>query len=136
LRPDLHPDLTPDERRRLIRLGVDQFNRGEFYAAHESWEEVWRSTRPEPRALLQGLIQVAAALHMIRDLHRERGPRQTFAKARQRLEPYAPAACGLDVDDLLLHVGRWQAWLEAPESERPGWPGWPSVRVVDWDAVE
>jgi predicted metal-dependent hydrolase len=133
VRPDLHPDLTPAERRDLLRRGVDQFNRGEFYEAHESWEEVWRSTRPEPRSLFQGLIQVAAALHMIRDLHRERGPGQTFAKARERLAPYAPAACGLDVDDLLIHVGRWQEWLEDREREMPGWP---SVRVVDREALE
>ena len=133
MRADLHPDLTPAERRDLVRLGVDQLNRGEFYEAHESWEEVWRSTRPEPRSFLQGLIQVAAAVHMIRDLHRERGPRQTFAKARERLEPYAPTTCGLDVNDLLRQIGRWQEWLERSGEEMPAWP---SVRVVDWDALE
>ena len=132
MRADLHPDLTPTERRNLLHLGVDLFNRGAFYEAHEAWEEVWRSTTPEPRSFLQGLIQVAAALHMVRDLHRDRGPRQTLDKARQRLEPYAPAACGLDVDDLLLHVGRWEEWLKDREQEMPAWP---SVRVVDREAL-
>jgi predicted metal-dependent hydrolase len=60
MRADLHPDLDPAERRRLVRLGVDLFNRGDFFEAHEVLEEVWRSTRPEPRDLFQELIQVAA----------------------------------------------------------------------------
>jgi predicted metal-dependent hydrolase len=132
MRPNLHPNLDPAERRRLVRLGVDLFNRGDFFEAHEAWEEVWRSTRPEPRDLFQGLIQVAAALHMFRDLHRDRGPRVTLAKARQRLEPFAPAAGGLDLADLLAAVRRWQEWLEDREGERPEWP---SLLVLDWDAV-
>jgi predicted metal-dependent hydrolase len=133
LRPDLHPDLTPDERRRLFLLGIELFNCGAFFEAHEAWEEIWRSTAPEPRTLFQGLIQVAAAMHQFRDLHRDTGPRKTLAKARSHLESYAPITCGLDVEHLLAAVRRWQEWLEKTDREIPEWP---SVRVVDWDAVE
>lgn len=122
----LHPVLSPDERRRLIREGIEQFHRGEFFAAHETWEEVWRSTTPEPRTLFQGLIQVAAALHQLLDLHRREGPRRTLAKARRNLEPYAPVALGLDVERLLDSVGLWQAWME----QRAGDPPPPPVLVV------
>jgi hypothetical protein len=132
VRPDLHPDLSPAERRRLFRHGIDLFNRGDFFAAHETWEEIWRSTAPEPRTLFQGLIQVAAALHQIRDLHRRAGPRNTLAKARAHLENYRPAACGLDLAALLAAVQPWQEWLEEPERERPEWP---TLHVLDWEAV-
>jgi predicted metal-dependent hydrolase len=128
----LHPVLDPGERRRLIRQGVDCFNRGEFYDAHEVWEDVWRSNRPEPRTLLQGLIQVAAGMHQILDLHRKIGPRNTLAKAAGHLEPYTPAALGLDVDGVLDSVERWQAWLKKPQGERPPVP---ELRVVDPEAV-
>lgn len=124
----LHPDLTAGERRRLLREGIDRLHRGDFFAAHEIWEEVWRSTTPEPKTLLQGLIQVAAALHQIRDLHRRDGPRRTLAKARRNLEPYAPVALGLDIEELLRSVAGWQEWLERREGEEPAWP---RVRVVD-----
>ena len=40
----LHPDLAPEERRRLLLEGVDHFNAARFFEAHEVWEEVWRST--------------------------------------------------------------------------------------------
>ena len=117
----LHPDLSPEERDRLFQEGIDLFNRGDFFAAHEAWEEIWRSTTPEPKELLQGLVQVAAGLHQILDLKRKIGPRNTLAKSRSHLEIYAPAAHGLDVEGLLESVGRWQAWLEEG-GERPAVP--------------
>lgn len=128
----LHPVLTPDERRRLVRQGVDCFNRGEFYDAHEVWEDVWRSNLPEPRTLLQGLIQVAAGMHQFLDLHRTIGPRRTLAKAAAHLEPYAPVALGLDVAGVLEAVERWQSWLAAGGEKPP----LPELRVVAEEALE
>jgi hypothetical protein len=118
----LRPDLSPEERERLFRAGIELFNSGRFFAAHEAWEEIWRSTTPEPRDLFQGLIQTAAALHQSLDLHRLEGPRRTLAKARRRLEPYAPAALGLDIADLLLQIGRWESWLLDREGTPPPIP--------------
>ncbi|HYN21610.1 MAG TPA: DUF309 domain-containing protein [Thermoanaerobaculia bacterium] len=117
----LHPELSPAERRHLFQQGIDLFNRGRFFEAHETWEEIWRSTTPEPKKFFQGLIQVAAALHQALDLHRTTGPRKTFAKARASLEPYLPVACGLDLESLLESVRLWQEWLER-EGERPASP--------------
>ena len=117
----LHPDLSAAERERLFQEGIDLFNQGRFFEAHEAWEEIWRSTTPEPRDLFQGLIQVAAALHQFLDLKRIDGPRRTLAKARRRLEPYAPAALGIDVKDLLEQVRTLGnvAGTAAKESRRP-----------------
>jgi uncharacterized protein len=126
----LHPVLSAAERRRLLWDGIDQLHRGDFFAAHETWEEVWRSTTPEPKTLLQGLIQVAAALHQIRDLHRREGPRRTLAKARRNLERWAPVALGLDVEELLRSVSAWQDWLERQDGEPPEPP---RVQVVEED---
>src|SRR4051794_13108905 len=118
----LHPQLSPEERQRLFREGIDRFNRGRFFDAHEAWEEIWRSTTPEPRDLFQGLIQVAAALHQHLDLKRIEGPRRTLAKAMRRLEPYAPSALGIDVEDLLRQAEDWEAWLERQQGEPPPLP--------------
>ena len=118
----LHPDLSAEERERFFREGIALFNQGRFFEAHEAWEEIWRSTTPEPKNLFQGLIQVAAALHQFLDLHRNEAPRRTLAKARRRLEPYAPAALGIDIEALLEQTGRWETWLERPEGEPPTTP--------------
>ncbi len=129
---ELHPNLTPEERRQLFLKGIELFNGGRFYDSHEVWEDIWRSTTPEPRSLFQGLIQIAAALHQFLDLKRQESPGRTLAKARVRLEPYAPVACGLDITGLLDQVGIWQSWLETKQGEVPAVP---VVRVVDPDAI-
>jgi uncharacterized protein len=118
----LHPDLTVEERERLFREGIELFNQGRFFESHEAWEEIWRSTTPEPKDLFQGLIQVAAAMHQFLDLKRGQGPIRTLAKARQHLEPYGPAAMGLDLADLLQQVESWQSWLEHRNGEAPPVP--------------
>ena len=118
----LHPEISQEERERLFRTGIELFNQRQFFAAHEAWEEIWRSNRPEPKDLFQGLIQVAAALHQHLDLNRLEGPRRTLAKARRRLEPFAPAALGIDVGDLLGQIGAWESWLERRAGEAPPVP--------------
>ena len=118
----LHPDLSAAERECFFGEGIALFNQGRFFEAHEAWEEIWRSTTPEPKNLFQGLIQVAAALHQFLDLNRIDGPRRTLAKARMRLEPYVPIALGIDIEDLLEQVGRWETWLEQREGEHPPTP--------------
>lgn len=130
--PELHPNLTPEERARLFREGIDLFARGEFFEAHETWETIWRSTTPEPRELFQGLIQVAAALYQFRDLKRTVGPRNTLAKARGHLEPYAPVAQGLDIKTFLESVRAWQAWLEHREGPCPPLP---TLHILDPTAI-
>jgi len=118
----LHPDLSPEERERLFREGIELFNQGKFFESHEVWEEIWRSTTPEPRDLFQGLVQVAAAMHQFLGLKRDQAPRRTLAKARARLEPFAPVALGIDVEDLLRRVGEWESWLEHRNGEAPPIP--------------
>lgn len=127
----LHPSLSPEERREFLRRGLALFNAGEPFAAHEAWEEVWRSNRPEPKALLQGLIQAAAALHQILVLRRREGPRGTLAKALRNLEPFRPRALGLDLEGLWKSLESWQRWLE--EGGEP--PPLPLLAVTDPDLL-
>lgn len=128
----LHPTLSAEERRHLFLAGIELFNRGRFFESHEAWEEIWRSTTPEPRDLFQGLIQVAAAMHQFLDLKRDQAPLKTLAKARVRLEPFAPISHGLALMELLETVGEWQSWLERRDGDPPAVP---SLRVIDSNAV-
>lgn len=44
--------------------GLSAYHDGEYFDAHEYWEELWRDYPEGPdRQFLQGLIQVAAAMH-------------------------------------------------------------------------
>ncbi len=51
--------------------GVEEFNRGEFFQAHETWETLWLGADGAEKLFLQAVIQIAAAFH-----HWRRGNRQ------------------------------------------------------------
>src|SRR5213078_5257612 len=67
--------LQPEARRAHLIRARDLFNAGDYWAAHEALETVWRSIISDDAASVwQGLIQAAAAL-----LHWQRGNRHGVA---------------------------------------------------------
>jgi predicted metal-dependent hydrolase len=48
-----------------MREGREAFNRGEFFEAHEFWEEVWNVVDDPDRRWIQGMIQIATGLHKL-----------------------------------------------------------------------
>ena len=44
-----------------FQQGVELFNAGEWYAAHDLFEELWHETADPERRSLQGILQVAVA---------------------------------------------------------------------------
>jgi hypothetical protein len=118
----LHPELTLEERELLLRRGVELFNAGRFYECHEAFEEIWRSTAPEPRELFQGLIQVAVGLHHFLVNGRRGAARRVLGRGLRRLEPLRPAAGGVELETLCAAAARWHAWLETAQGEVPALP--------------
>lgn len=116
---ELHPVLTPERRRELIQEGIDLFNRGEYFPAHEAWEEIWRSTTPEPRDLFQGLVQLAAAFHHLHERKRPDVARRVLGKAKLRLAAVAPTAAHLDIATLASELAAWDTWLAIGEGAQP-----------------
>ena len=60
--------LPAAQRTAAIEAGLAAYERGDFFLAHEDLEPAWMGTaEPTERALLQGLIKVAAAyVHDVR----------------------------------------------------------------------
>ncbi len=69
--PSANLDLTQWEACESYLRGVELFNHGFYWEAHEAWEEVWRLNKRSgtPAQFLQGLIKVAAAAIKIRQGH-------------------------------------------------------------------
>ena len=70
---DPPPLTTSDGDHRLAEdpcflRGVDLFNHGFYYEAHEAWEQIWINLQKETpqRRLFNGLIQVSASLLKLR----------------------------------------------------------------------
>ncbi len=84
------------------REGIDLFNCGEFWHAHEAWETRWLRSSGRPRQFIQGLIQVAAALvHWQRGNHR--GLLRNWHKAQIKLSAVPSPYAGID----LAALGAW-----------------------------
>lgn len=60
--------LPAEVRAAALQDGLDAYDRGDFFAAHELLEPAWMGTDdPAERAFLQGLIKLAAAyVHDVR----------------------------------------------------------------------
>ncbi|VTR96672.1 DUF309 domain-containing protein [Tuwongella immobilis] len=87
---------TPEEYDARYLRGILEFNRGEFFEAHEIWEELWRDCPAEPRRFVQGLIQAAVAIY-----HANRGNRagcaRLYQSARAYMLRYESPYWGLDI---------------------------------------
>ncbi len=85
-------------------LGVELFNNGKFWRAHEAWEQVWRRHPEDSRMFLQGLILVAAAYHTLVEKRRYIGTLNNFEKALTRLRLFEPEFMGISVTPLVRTV--------------------------------
>lgn len=99
----------------LIRQGVDLFNRGEYYACHEAFEEAWLGARGHQRLFIQGLIQVAVALHHLTQGNAA-GARRLLAEGLAKLRAHEPAQNWVEVAGLL---SRSESVLQALQSGGP-----------------
>ncbi len=117
--------------------GVAQFNRGEFYACHDTIEALWHEAGEPEKDFYQGVLQVAVGCyHLTND--NWRGAAVLLGASASRLEPYEPEFAGVDVErlrdralDLLMALHRAGAAglseievvlpkIERPSGEEPG----------------
>jgi predicted metal-dependent hydrolase len=86
-----------------LEQGVDLFNQGKFFEAHEVWEDLWRETSGPHRICIQGLIQAAVGLY-----HRSKGnfigARSQLGKAIRNLGACQENSTGWDIPDLVRQL--------------------------------
>ena len=105
--------LPADQRSEAVTAGLQAYAVGDFFEAHELWEPAWMGTDvPADRALLQGLIKLAAAyVHGIRGnpagiVRNLEGARARLIEADEdRAEAPLPVAW-LDVPALIAEIDR------------------------------
>ena len=86
-----------------LNAGVEHFNAGRFWHAHEDWEDLWKSLKGVAEQKLvdgvQGLIQIAAML-LNHEREKVRGVTNLWSKASTKLEPVMDGLFGIDVASL------------------------------------
>lgn len=79
-------DAAQEPMPALVKVGLDAFNAGEFYDAHEYLETAWMQEAGEVRNVYRGILQIAVAYYHIQ-AQNYRGALKMFLRALQWLEP-------------------------------------------------
>jgi CheY-like chemotaxis protein len=77
-------------------LGLELFNLGEYFPAHEELEEAWKEDLSPGRDLYRGLLQVAVAYYQI-SRGSFKGALKMFQRCRQWLDLLPDSCRGVDV---------------------------------------
>ncbi len=113
-----------DARHAAVQDGLSSLRRGDFHAAHDAWEEGWRSGRGMERELFQALAQLAAAfLQWSRG--KSEGATTLFARARGHLGALPSTLLGVEVSELEVQLGLWEE-ASARGEEVPAAPRLPA----------
>ena len=79
--------------------GIEEFNRGEYFQAHETLEEAWNEDQSAGGELYRAILQVAVAyLQIERDNYR--GAMKMFLRVRQWIDPLPDTCRGVDIAQL------------------------------------
>ena len=103
----------------MWQLAIREFNSGQFFACHETLEELWKADNAPNRAVYQGILQIGVAFHHIRVTRNWRGAVRmlmsglAFHRALSWPHPQV-GRCHYDrcrpisPDCTLTHHARWQ----------------------------
>ena len=100
--------MSPEEFESAYQAGLDLIRRGEYFAAHEELENVWRAAAADERDFFQGLVHVAVAWYQA-GRGRRIGTERQLEKAIRRLEPFGPEHRGVDVSRLTAQLSDLRA---------------------------
>ena len=94
-----------EQQANWLQAGIENFNTGRFWHAHEDWEDLWKSLKPDAEQELidgvQGIIQIAAML-LNHQRKKPRGVTNLWGKASAKLEPVIEGLLGLDIQSLYV----------------------------------
>ena len=101
-----------------LKRGIDLFNHGEFFEAHEVLEDVWRGAPADKKKFLQGVVQVAVAFHHHSTGNRI-GMRSVLERACRNMTGYPEGFCGIQCQSLLRTLSPWLEALDRQSPEPP-----------------
>jgi uncharacterized protein len=107
-----------------LQAGIELFNDGRYWEAHEAWERDWMPDRKGPDSgFYKGLIQVAAGcLHYTR--RNRRGALNKWRSGADYLRPYLPSHRGVQLKQLVEAVDGYLGAIVGM-----GWPDLAMPRI-------
>jgi uncharacterized protein len=100
-----------NEEKELER-GIALFNSGDYFQAHEVWEDWWRATTRPGKRTIQSMIQTAVAMHHASTGNWD-GAKSVMQRALRNLDGAGEMFCGVDLkrlrEDMRRAVGQFES---------------------------
>ncbi len=102
--------IAPERRREALEAGIEAYDRGDFFEAHELLEPAWMGTdNLAEREMYQALIKLAAAyVHCVRGnpigMSRNLEGCRLHLEEAVKLEPKIGREAGVDLMNLIMEV--------------------------------
>ena len=80
--------------------GIEEFNRREYYACHDTLEALWMEAGEPEKRFYQGILQIAVSLYHLGN-ENWRGAVMLMGEGIRRLRDYEPSYFGIDVETLV-----------------------------------
>ncbi|MCW5873470.1 MAG: DUF309 domain-containing protein [Anaerolineales bacterium] len=113
------PEQLPDACRGSLHpeaaRGIELFNTGLYWEAHEALEAAWKEERGPARHLYKGILQ-AGVMYLQIQRGNYVGMAKMYARCKKWLRPWPPLCRGVDVDQLRADV---EAVMDAAQQLGP-----------------
>ena len=88
-----------DKMSELFQRGLDEYDKGEYFEAHEAWEDLWSDYNFPDRKFVQGLIQLSVSFVHLRNSNL-RGAKSLMRKCILKFNNYSGIHRGIILEDL------------------------------------
>ena len=112
------------EKEALFQKGLMEYEKGDYFEAHEAWEDLWSDYNLTDRKFIQGLIQLSVSFVHLRNGNMN-GARSLLKKCSEKFEPYQHLQREINMDE--LKMGIETVALAYEEIDDP--------TIFDWDLV-
>ena len=116
------------KKKELFDKGIKFYKMGDYFEAHEYWEELWSDFYLEDRKFIQGLIQLAVSFVHLHNGNMI-GAKNLLRKSREKFQAFSGIHRNINVNFLLQEiekVGECYNKLEGPKEF--DWKLVPSLR--------
>lgn len=95
----------------IVKQGLQAFNQGEFYIAHEFFEDAWRDTSDDSREFYRALLHVSGGYYRLTQ-DRPKAAKKFFTRALHWLERFPSPHMGLSVNSIKTQLNQLIAQID------------------------
>jgi predicted metal-dependent hydrolase len=87
----------------LFNEGLQFYRSGDYFEAHESWEDLWSDYYLEDRKFIQGLIQLSVSFVHLEN-NNLKGAKSLLNKCKEKFMDFNNVQRGIDINKLLVEL--------------------------------